>query len=412
MIRPLVLAWMLAWLSWLAPASADAQAAPPHQVLVFLTMPPPHFRPDANDSGGYANPAGVSARRRVAAALARSYGLRLASGWPMPLLGVDCYAMDVPEASAPAEIADRLAREPGVAWAQVMNVFRPMGQDARLFNLQPAAQQWHLAELHRTATGHGVRVAVIDSGIQADHPDLSGQADARLNLLTDSPDAAELHGTAVAGIIAARGDDRSGIVGIAPHVRLLALRACWQRSTADTLCSSLSLARALDAALRRGADVINLSLGGPVDPLIQRLIELALARGVAVVAAANRNLADGGFPAALPGVIAVADLPSDKAGGALAAPGTDILTTVPGSRWGFVSGPSYAAAHVSGLLALILDARSRIGAAGGHERALAATDLVSGLDGRIDACASLSHAAPSCDCSCSPGADVHSLARH
>jgi subtilisin family serine protease len=413
MIRALLLAYLMAWFS-LPAGAAVAGVEAPQQVLVLLNMPAPHFRPDGFYSGGYARTAGRAARRRTAATLARSHGLRMATDWPMPALGLDCYVMDVPAPLRPIDVAGQLASEPGVAWAQVMNVFRPLGHDDPLFEQQPAAREWHLAELHQSATGRGVRVAVIDSGVQADHPDLSGQVAARLNLVANRPDTAELHGTAVAGIIAARADNHVGITGVAPLARVLALRACWQASPAETLCTSLSLALALSAAIEREAAIINLSLGGPPDRLIQRLIESALARDIAVVAAINRLAPDGGFPADLPGVIAVADRPSPQARRSVAAPGTDILTTLPGSRWGMVSGASYAAAHVSGLLALMLDARSRDASFPGRARAraLLAADLVSGADGRIDACASLAQSSLSCSCTCGSAPAIDPIARH
>lgn len=177
------------------------------------------------------------------------------------------------------------------------------------------------------------------------------------------------------------------------------------------MCTSLSLARALNAAVERDADIINLSLGGPPDRLVQRLIESALARGIVVVAATDRRAADGGFPAALPGVIAVADelpLPSARV---VSAPGTDVLTTLPGSRWGTVSGASYAAAHVSGLLALVIEARAH-GASAGRARPPVFADLVAGGDGGIDACATLARASGSCSCNCASVPPIDSVARH
>jgi len=412
MIRSLVLACVLAWfaLPFAGAAVSGGDAMP--QVLVLLNMPAQHFRPDGNYAGSYADTTGRSARRRAAAALARAHGLRMTTDWPMPAIGLDCYVMDVPPPLRAATVASQLSGEPGVAWAQVMNVFRPLGHDDPLFAQQPAARQWHLAELHQAATGRNVRIAVIDSDIQSDHPDLRDQFVDHVNFVANRADTAELHGTAVAGIIAAKADNHVGIAGVAPLSRILALRACWQASPADTLCTSLSLALALSAAIERDADIINLSLGGPNDRLVQQLIESALARGVAVVAASNRAVPDGGFPAVLKGVIAVSDDPVPRPARAVAAPGRDVLTTLPGSRWGLVSGASYAAAHVSGLLALIIDARSRNRSFAGRPRAPAAADLVAGADGRIDACATLTQAALSCGCSCGPAELMDSVARH
>jgi subtilisin family serine protease len=98
----------------------------------------------------------------------------------------------------------------------------------------------------------------------------------------------------VAGIIAAKADNGVGMVGIAPGARLLALRACSERqrgSVTASTCDSLTLAKALHFALERGADVINMSLSGPADPLLASLIELGLQRNVAVVAAFDGNRA-------------------------------------------------------------------------------------------------------------------------
>jgi subtilisin family serine protease len=390
-MKVLVVACLL-WGLVVAPAGAsEANGAAPtpgheRQVLVLLNLPPAHFRPDGNYTAGYADAAGSAARRRIAAALALSNGLSLATDWPLPILGLDCYVMDVPAQQRADDVAIRLARDPRVAWAQPMNVFRPLGHDDPLFSLQPAAREWRLDEVHATGTGRGVRVAVIDSGVQLDHPDLAGQVMDNANFAGDPNAAGEIHGTAVAGIIAARADNHLGIAGVAPGARLLALRACRQAAPADTSCTTLSLATALHSAIERRAQIINLSLGGPPDRLIEQLILAALERGIGVVAAGDRSLPKGGFPAAVRGVVAVVDETSGAGPpGMVAAPGTDIPTTLPGSRWATVSGASYAAAHVSGLLALMLEAQE-----GASRSGVSATRaLVLRADGRVDVCASM-----------------------
>jgi subtilisin family serine protease len=303
--------------------------------------------------------------------------------------------MDVPASQRADDVAMRLARDPRVTWAQPMNVFHALSHDDPLFSLQPAAREWQLDELHAAATGRDVRVAVIDSGVQLDHPDLAGQVMASANFVGEPDARAEIHGTAVAGIIAARADNHVGIAGVAPRARLLALRACRQATAADTSCTTLSLATALHAAIDRSAQVINMSLGGPSDRLIERLVGAALERGIVVVTAADRALPNGGFPAAVHGVVAVVDETSGAApAGMVAAPGTDIPATLPGSRWATVSGASYAAAHVSGLLALMLDAR----ASANGVRAPISRALVTRADGRVDACASLLRAGATRTC--------------
>jgi subtilisin family serine protease len=222
-----------------------------------------------------------------------------------------------------------------------------------LYRAQPAAQEWRLADLHTVATGRGVKVAVIDSMVDAAQPDLAGQIQTLQDFVPDHPRAPEQHGTGVAGIIAAVADNHIGIAGVAPNARLMALRACWQEGSAGAVCDTLSLAKALYFAIGHNAQVINLSLSGPPDPLLGRLIDMAVARGAVVVGALDPKAPDGGFPASHPGVVAVSDDPATPIAGALVAPGREAPTTQPGGRFAFVSGSSYAAAHVSGLYALM-----------------------------------------------------------
>ncbi|MGK6325411.1 S8 family peptidase [Sphingomonas sp. DT-51] len=373
-----------------APADAGTtRPAAERRILVMLDLPPEHYRPGADYGGGYGDAAAAAARRRLAARLAREQGLTLLDAWPMPLLGVDCVIMAVPGSEPLDAVAARMGRQSGVAWSQPMNEFTaqaatPGQPNDRLFAAQPAARAWQLAALHRLATGAGVSVAVIDSLVDAHHPDLVGRV-AVIRDFVSAPGAvaAEAHGTGVAGIIAAQANNGLGIAGIAPGARLLGLRACWQRSASATVCDSLSLARALLYATERRAEVINMSLTGPSDPLIAKLVALAQRRGAAVVAAVDPRTGSG-FPASLPGVVRVAqDGLASQRTGVYNAPGRDVPTTEPGGQWDLVSGNSYAAAHVSGLLALTRQLRR------------ADDDLVAARadGGEIDACATVRRAA-------------------
>src|SRR6185312_8469430 len=183
-----------------AEASAAAQ-----QVLVLFRLPPDHVRPGADSAGGYGDNIGHAARRRAAQRLAQAYGLQLVDGWPMPLVGVDCFVMAVPAGRSPDEVALRLAREPGVQQAQASHRFQAQGvaipRADPLFLAQPAARQWRLADLHELATGKGVRVAVVDSMVDPHHPDLAGQVQVSRNFVSGVPAVAEDHGTGVAGVI-------------------------------------------------------------------------------------------------------------------------------------------------------------------------------------------------------------------
>lgn len=343
-----------------APVVAASEA--PGRVLVLLRLPPPHLRLGGDYAGGYGDGAGRAARRRVGEALVRRHGLKVVEAWPMPLLGVDCLVMAVGAGQSATTLAATLSKLDGVEWAQPVSRFQTRGRVATandpLFAAQPAAVTWRLAELHRVADGRGASVAVIDSQVERGHPDLAGQAVLNEDFAPAPAGAGEDHGTAVAGIIAARAGNGIGIAGVAPRARLMALRACWRQGPTATVCDSLSLAKALHRAIERRAGIVNLSLGGPHDLLLGRLIDAARARGATVVAAYDAAAPAGGFPASHPGVIAVSD-DARLAGrpGVYLAPGRGVPTTISGGGWRLVDGSSYAAAHVSGLLALARGAR-------------------------------------------------------
>jgi subtilisin family serine protease len=247
--------------------------------------------------------------------------------------------------------------------------------------LQPTASEWKLRDLQRVTTGRGVRIAIVDSQVDVDHPDLAGQVVVDRNFVSTPASDGEAHGTHVAGIIGAKAGNGVGIAGVAPGARLMALRACRETDRGrQTLCQSLALAKALEFAIDNRANVINLSLSGPRDLLLSKLLEVAVGQGITVVAAYDERLPGGGFPASLNGVIPVADeslqtMPDDV----YRAPGRDLPTTQPGGGWSLVNGTSYAVAQVSGLAAL----------AGEEGRRPFAARVVRSSDGKVDACATV-----------------------
>ena len=366
-----------------APLAPSRFEAADHGILVMLRFAPGHYRPGGDYGAAYGDSMARAARRRIALRIAHAHDLRVDDGWPMPLLGVDCFLMTARDGRDAAALATEVARDPGVAWAEPLHRYRAQGAPERthddpLFPAQPAARLWHLAAMHRLATGRGVTVAVIDSRIERSHPDLHGQLLEVGNFVSGPEGADEDHGTGVAGIIAAIADNGIGIAGVAPGARLMGLRACWQEAR-GTLCDSLSLAKALHFAIDHRAAIINMSLSGPRDRLLSELIAIGRARGASVVAATDAGTPDGGFPASAPGVIAVTDdaLATPRAG-LYHAPGREIPTTTSGGRWTLVNGSSFAAAHVSGLLALA------------RERSRTATLITRA--GAIDPCATVARA--------------------
>lgn len=287
--------------------------------------------------------------------------IKLVAEWPLSAIDVHCLVFRVAADSDVEALARALSRTEGVQSVQPMQQFGLLGAGYRdeHFELQTALVAINAVKAHRLSTGAEVSVAVVDTGVDVNHPDLAGQVVLSRDFVGDDAHlpSQESHGTAVAGVIAAEAANGKGIVGVAPDARLLALRGCWQQSGAGR-CSSFSLARAINFAIAQEVDVLNLSLAGPHDPLLAELIATALRRGVVVVAAGGRSVL-GDFPASLEGVIAVesseeSDVWSDSAPQRLPAPGVDIITTAPGGGYDFYSGSSVAAAHVSGVAALLL----------------------------------------------------------
>lgn len=403
MLRWLVLLCLAAATAALRPGAVQAApAAPDQQILVMVRHPPDHYRPNGAYGGGYGDDLARSARERLARRIAQAHGLTLVDAWPMPMIGLDCFVMAVPAGRATAAAAAEVSRDSNVQWAQPNATFEtqsaPASHNDPLYRAQPVARQWRLAELHELATGRGVKVAVIDSGIEGNHPDLAGQLLLNRNFIAGRAPAFEEHGTGVAGIIAARADNGIGIAGVAPGARLLGLRACWQASARPvrTVCDSFSLVKALYFAAEQKADVINMSLSGPDDRLLGALLKTVMERGSVVVTAFDPKRPNGGFPASMPGVLAVSDtVVAPSRGRVYTAPGRDVPTTQPGDRWFLVNGSSFAAAHVSGLVALLR-----------QERPSAALTFVSARagGGPIDACATLVRAARGCDCACAQAA--------
>lgn len=386
-----------------AAMAVESAASAPRQVLVMLRTPTAHARVDGNyGASGYGDAARAQSQARVGARLAAAHGLTVVTLWAMPALGMDCVVLQLPPQADLAQSIAALQAHAEVAWAQPMNEFHAQGHADPLYPLQPAAAQWHLDELHAVATGRHVHVAIIDSGVDDAHPDLAQAVQARANFVDGQAFVPEVHGTAVAGLVAARADNGIGMVGIAPDAQLYALRACWEVNAKQTLCNSLSLAKALSFAIDRHAEVINMSLSGPDDLLLGRLIDVALSHRQQVVAAVDAHAAGGGFPAAHPGVIAVADAAADTPSGiagAWSAPARDLPATVPGGGWRMVSGTSFAAGQVSGLLAVMDEAQ----AARDTRPPVPSLHLVRLPGGGIDACASLLQVASS------PAAGCHAL---
>jgi hypothetical protein len=254
-------------------------------------------------------------------------------------------------------------------------------------NSQPPAsasdpEQYALAKLrlpqaHALAKGDKVLVAVIDSGVDPIHPELEGMIVERFNAL-DSIERAHPHGTAVVGAIVAH----ARLTGVAPKASILAIRA-FDVKDSGAESTSYSINKGMAWAMSNGARIINMSFTGPRDPSIEQRVAQARQQGIVVIAAAGNAgpTSQPLYPAAYPNVIAVTATDADDklySGAnrgrhiAVAAPGVDLILPAPGKGYQVRTGTSFAAAEVSGIVALLLERKPDLGH-DGVRRVLTAT---------------------------------------
>ncbi|SCG57232.1 type VII secretion-associated serine protease mycosin [Micromonospora echinaurantiaca] len=231
-------------------------------------------------------------------------------------------------------------------------------------------RQWHLsmlriAQAHQQSRGDGITVAVIDTGVDGNHPDLKGNVLQGIDVVRGGSGNGwgdtDGHGTAMAGLIAAHGHGGSnadGAMGIAPRAKILPIDI----GVIDDIGSGDAMSNGIREAVRRGAKIISISVESDVTAF--DAVQEAVDAGVIIIAAAgNRPRNDRVIaPASYPGVIAVgavgrdgniADISTRGQAVVIAAPGVNVMSTVPGNGYRSGSGTSPAAAIVSGVAALI-----------------------------------------------------------
>ena len=243
-----------------------------------------------------------------------------------------------------------------------LNEDRAKKVSAGRFVRQYAVDRMRLTQAHKLALGDKVLIAIIDSGIDTTHPELRGVVSESFDALDGKGEKVHSHGTAIAGVVASH----ARLTGVAPGARLLAVRAFGIDASGDSAFgTSAEIQKGFDWAYQQGAQVINMSFAGPEDPTLGQLFRDADENGVLMVAAAGNDGPDAepAYPAADPYVIAVTATDSSdrlfkkaNRGGYIfvAAPGVDIVAPAPNTAYQIQTGTSLAAAHVSGLIALML----------------------------------------------------------
>ncbi|MFG3420014.1 type VII secretion-associated serine protease mycosin [Micromonospora sp. NPDC049460] len=316
----------------------------------------------------------------------------------------------VPAAPAAAARPARAATEPvtvGRSGPAALTARAAPGCPSPLAPVRPVSappwphQRYAPERLAPLATGAGVTVAVVDSGVDRRHPQLAGRVLDGTDLLDPGGDGGRDcagHGTGVASIIAASPRDGVAFHGLAPGARILPVRVSEQqvvegRESGRTV-SAEDFARAIRWAVDHDADVLNLSVVLYADnPAVRAAVGYAVERDVVVVAAAG-NLHDSGdprpYPAAYDGVLGVGAIGADGARSPfsqtgpyvdLVAPGSDVLMAAPGQGHHRAEGTSYAAPFVAATAALLRQYRPELSAAQVAQRIVASADPAPGGGG-------------------------------
>jgi hypothetical protein len=226
---------------------------------------------------------------------------------------------------------------------------------------QYVVNKLRLAEVHKIATGKDVMVAVIDSRIDDAHPELSKGIAEQFDGV-GQPDKPHTHGTGMAGAIVAQ--DR--LMGVAPGARALAVHAFSTGTQQSPQATTQSIVAGLEWALSKGARIINMSFAGPYDPILALALKKASEKGAILIAAVGNAGPKSPplYPAADPHVIGVTAIDENdklyKGSNvgkqvAVAAPGVDVMVPAPAGAYQLTTGTSVAAAHVSGVAALLLE---------------------------------------------------------
>lgn len=288
--------------------------------------------------------------------LKSTYGITRVADWPLPAVNIYCIIFENDGPLSREALIRALPTEPEIESAQAVNSFQIQAKEYNdpYLSLQHGFHSMQASISHTWSSGDGVRVAVVDTGLDSMHPDLESNTELTRNFVdqNDVEFRADIHGTAIGGIIAAAANNATGMVGIAPGASLLSLKACWypQPDNDGAQCNSLTLAKALNFAIQEDVDIINLSLTGPPDPLLSRLVEAAMANNIIVIGAQPGHSSPA-FPTSIAGTIAVAMPGAQKL--PITAPGRRVFSTMPDEQYDFFDGSSFSTAHISGLAAVI-----------------------------------------------------------
>lgn len=337
--------------------------------------------------------------QQVANRLIDGFGLVTLSRTRLDILGTSLYRFRIPSGRSVDDVVASLAREPGVEtsqpnWRYTLDDGATAALPVDAARSAPAAERTTLPQYAREliearkaneiSRGTGILIAVIDTGIEEDHPEIAGSIASRFNTFPSQAIVPDTHATAIASIIAAKRE----LAGIAPDARILSVQAFTPTTDKPSASgqpaavprqrdggrgTSQRIVTGLDWSLMRGARIVNMSFSGPpLDVLASKMIAKGVEAGVIFVAAAGNGgpSAPPAYPAADPAVVAVTAIDDRKSLYThanigpyidVAAPGVDVMAAAIGGTYDLASGTSFAAAHVSAVIALVLDQSPGLG---------------------------------------------------
>ncbi|MEW6454672.1 MAG: S8 family serine peptidase [Pseudomonadota bacterium] len=297
--------------------------------------------------------------------IAQSMGLSIISQQSLNALGRNAFRFNISGGRSVRDVIRALEANSIVAVAQPNYQYKLSQADAPASEHKGDPAQYmvdklQLEQVHRLASGKNVTVAVIDSEADKQHTELQGQIAEQFNAVGEA-EKAHSHGTAMVGAISSR--DR--LLGVAPGAKILAVRA-FSESQQSAEGTTYNILKSIDWAVSQGARVINMSFAGPRDPSLERTLKKAYDQGVVLIAAAGNAGPKSPplYPGADPSVIAVtatdvADRGFKMANQgpyvSVASPGVDVLAPAPQESYQMSTGTSIATAHVSGVVALMLE---------------------------------------------------------
>jgi subtilisin family serine protease len=275
------------------------------------------------------------------------------------LSGTTLLRWRIPDRRTVAAVVAELEGDAAVQSAQPNYLYSLQQAGVNVGPVQYEIAKLRLREAHALAKGHGIVVAVVDSGVDAGHPDLAGSIAGAFDAITVKlAGPLNKHGTSIAGLIAAHGT----LLGSAPAARILAVKVFGPTGNGNTF----DVLKGLDYAAANGARIINMSFTGPSDPITLRSLQASYKRGIILIAAAGNAGPKSPllYPSAYPEVIAVSGSDVNNKSSvfsnrgthiSVAAPGTDILVAIPDGGFEVGSGTSFSAAEVTGIVAMMLE---------------------------------------------------------